>query len=672
MGAFDDLIPGADAGKGAFDDITPKRNPKIGQPEDLTFGEKLLENVTLPKWMDKLIGTARGVVQGAADPVVGAVQLAANVLPDATGVPQAVNKRIAEQNADYEAKRAAGGRDGFDAARIVGNVASPANLVIASKVAPVAGALARAGQGAAVGAAGGAMAPVEDTEDGFWGKKAGQVAIAAGTGAALAPAIGAIGERVVRALKIGRNVNARPSVKEIDDSITQSLHDAGQSINDIPADQLQALRLQVAGAFDDGKTLDAAAALRKADFDALGMKPTTGQVTRDPMTFAREQNLRGVEGAGEPLSARFQEQGRQLTERVSAPAAGAKDAFNAGTQISESLAKTDDTLRRHVSGLYREARESAGRELDVPLQGLAQDYADILGRYSQNVRNSLPLDAFERLGLGGGTQRKTFNFEDADQLLKVVNANRSNDPAVQSALGELRGAIRRAVEGADAGGGPFAPAVRAAAERFKLHDAVPALKAAAEGTTAPDDFVRRFVVGGKTNDVRGLAKVLQQADPDAYQQARAQIAEQLRRAAFGENVVGDAPFVPTRYMAEIRRLGVDKLGAFFSPQEVADILRVGRVGAAIKQAPNASAVNTSNTAGAVMNLASKVPVLGPVAGGLNMLANAVKNYSSVRASMAGDVPLGAAPLTAEQVNVLQRLMALGAMSAAAPGRLVVE
>jgi hypothetical protein len=33
-----------------------------------------------------------------------------------------------------------------------------------------------------------------------------------------------------------------------------------------------------------GKTVDAAALARRLDFEALGMKPTLGQITRDPAT----------------------------------------------------------------------------------------------------------------------------------------------------------------------------------------------------------------------------------------------------------------------------------------------------------------------------------------------------------------------------------------------------
>jgi hypothetical protein len=300
-------------------------------------------------------------------------------------------------------------------------------------------------------------------------------------------------------------------------------------------------------------------------------------------------NLRGVDGVGEPLMARFTEQGQRL--QTALPQGGGKPGFQAGTQLAESLGGIDDTLRRHVSGLYGEARASAGKDLDVPLQGLAQDYGNILQRYGSNVPDAIR-SRFAALGMdpaNPGNQRQVFNFETANSLLQDLNKldPRHTNPPVSSAIGEIRQALRGAIESTDSGGGPFAPAVKAAAERFKLHEAVPALKAAAEGSVAPDDFVRRFVVNGKTNEVKGLASVLRQADPASYQEARAQLADELRRAAFGEvnGATGDAPFAPARYMATIRRLGPDKLSAFFTPEEVQDILTVGRVGSYMQAGP---------------------------------------------------------------------------------------
>lgn len=641
-------------------DEAPKRDPKIGQPEELTLGEKLMSGVSLPSWLDTLI--TRGVkplVQGAADPAIGAAQLVANALPNSTGIPQAVNKGVADENARYEAERKGAGGEGVDLLRLGGNVASPVNLAIASRLPAVAGALARAGQGALVGGGSGAMAPVENTDNGFWSKKAAQTGLGAVTGAALTPVLGKIADYAVQKLGIGR-ANVRASDHDIDSAVFDALKEAGQSAADVPPDQLAALRAQVQQSLTQGTKLDTAAALRKADFEALNMQPTLGQITREPGQFAREQNLRGVEGVGDELLARLQTQGNQL--QTALPAGGGKPAYQAGTQLSESLGGIDDTMRRHVSGLYGEARASAGRELDVPLQGFAQDYADILHRYGDKVPSGVR-NVLNDYGLGGGTQSKVFNFEEADKVLKAINANRSADPAVNNSLNELRGALRKTIESTDSGGGPFAPAVKAASERFKMHDAIPALKAAADGSVAPDDFVRRFVVGGKTNDVKGLAQVLKQADPASFQEARAQLADELRRAAFGENAAGDAPFASARYMAAIRRLGPDKLGAFFTPQEVMDIMRVGRVGTYIKQAPNASAVNNSNTAGALMNLASKVPGMSPLVTLGNRAVSAVKNGNALKAALAAEVPSTPAAMTPDQENWLAYILAAGGLSA---------
>lgn len=648
--------------------------------EEPTALERVLAGVKLPGWLENLRGTAPvRVLQGMADPMIGAMQTAANVLPDATGIPQAVNKRVADLESDYEAQRRAmtpetlsslvtGKKDaGTDWARLGGNVLSPVNAIAALRVAEAPAAvtnLGRAWQGAKMGAGMAAVQPIADGEGGFWKQKAGETVLGAATGGVLAPILGKVGDAVVRrfAAESPQALAARSSA-QTDVAINDALKELGQTIHDIPPAQLQALREQVNSALGSGQQLNPAAITRQADFNALGMKPTLGQITRDPMQFAREQNLRGVEGVGEPIAARLSEQGRQLQDRLSAPAAGARDPYTAGNALSESLAGVDDKLRGHVSGLYREARASFGKDLDVPLQGLAQDYARILGDFGDNVPGAIRTK-LASLGLDPAqpsNQKKLFTLEDANALLQTINKNdpRHANPPMSTALAELRTAVKSAIVGADSTGGPFAPAVKAASERFKLHDAVPALKAAAEGSVAPDDFVRRFVVNGKTDEVKGLSQVLKQADPTAWQEARAQIGDVLKRAAFGENAAGDAPFAPQRYMQTVRKLGPDKLGAFFSTEEVADIMRVGRVGAYIKQAPNASAVSTSNSNIGLINVMARVPGLSGAAGVANRVASTVQNNATVRNALAAQVPAGRAPLSEMQRNYLSYLLALG-------------
>ncbi len=441
----------------------------------------------------------------------------------------------------------------------------------------------------------------------------------------------------------------------VDLSINEALKDIGQTIHDIPPQQLQALREQVAASLNQGRQVDPAALARKADFESLGMRGTQGQITRDPMQFAQERDLRGVRGVGEDLSTMFQEQGRALQSRMSGPAAGAKDSYNAGTQFNESLGGIAKTAQGHVSGLYGEARKSAGKDLLMPTDNVLTSYKQIVGNFEDKVPLAVQ-KKFDRLGF-------QFSFEDANSLRQVINDHVGIDPVTNKALGLLRKTLNDAQQSADAAGGPFAPAVKAASEWFKLQDAVPSLKAAANGDVAPDDFVRKFIVGGKTNEVKGLANVLKDADPAAWNEARAQIADTLKRAAFGENTAGDSPFRPTRYMEQIRRLGVDKIGAFFNAQEVSDLMTVGRVGSYIHQAPNASAPNYSGSAGAVMNMLARVPGMSPAIAVGNRVAGAVKDHATVRNALSGQVPTTAAPaapLSDVQRNYLAYLLFGGA------------
>ena len=67
---------------------------------------------------------------------------------------------------------------------------------------------------------------------------------------------------------------------------------------------------------------------------------------------------------------------------------------------------------------------------------------------------------------------------------------------------------------------------------FGLHRAIPALKAAADGTVPADDFVKKFVLNGDVKELRAMADLLKKEAPESYAQARAQIGDELRRAGF--------------------------------------------------------------------------------------------------------------------------------------------
>jgi hypothetical protein len=216
----------------------------------------------------------------------------------------------------------------------------------------------------------------------------------------------------------------------------------------------QPIKQLVAQAIQQNPDVDAAAVIRANDFRNLGMDPTLGQITRDPMQFAREMNMRGTP-TGSPLAMRFNQQNAQLQQAVSALAGTPSDIQTAGSAIKGSLKAIDDQMSQQVSDAYAAARASSGKNLDVPLTGVAQDYAQVLNDFGDKVPSGVR-NNFEQLGLMGGTQRKTFTIDNAENLLKVINANQSNDPATNAALGQLRTSVKNAVLSADDQGGVYA------------------------------------------------------------------------------------------------------------------------------------------------------------------------------------------------------------------------
>jgi len=287
---------------------------------------------------------------------------------------------------------------------------------------------------------------------------------------------------------------------------------------------------------------------------------------------------------------RFEQQGKQLREKVGEFATGSSDNVTGGEKLVEALRTFDAAKSKEISAAYKVARDSAGKDAEVPMGGLASDFADVLDRFGDKVPSGVR-NQFAKFGIDPdvvSNQKKLFTVEEADKLLKVINDNVGSDKATNTALTQLRNSVKKSIVD-DAGvEDVFSPARKAAAARFKLQEAVPALEAAANGTTAPDDFVRRFVLNGKAAEVQGMAKVLNEASPEALDEARAQVGSHLQRAAFGENAAGDKAFSPERYAKALRDLGDRKLNALFTEDQVKQMHRLSRIGAYISAHPEES------------------------------------------------------------------------------------
>lgn len=561
------------------------------------------------------------MLDAAANKIAGPGTFAGDVLGVKGASNEQLRQDIAASDAEYEAARKAtspvspntGDRDpGFDAARLIGNLLSPANI-IATRAAPsvVVNAPVRsiAARGAAAGAMGAAAQPV--TGEDFALGKAGQMAAGAAGGAVLTPVIAKAGEAAARAMQRYRSmgtVNVTP--EGLRQQIVAQLRADGIEPDTIPDAVFQRLTTDVRSALANGRELDPAASLRQMDFQALGLPALRGQVTRDPSQWQREFNLAGVEGVGEPLQQVAQAQSRGIQQRFQQGARGAAETFDAGQIIRDQLQAANRTSEQNVRAAYDAFRQHSGRDLEVPLQGLAQDYARTLETFGDSIPGAVRRQ-FESLGLMSGTQRRGLTIDQAEGLIKAINAN--TDPAnrvASRALGELRrsvqGAIVNAADNAPSGAGAEAASLAAearalAAQRFRTIDDTPALRAAIQGAE-PDDFVNRFVLRGKVNEIQRMQELL---GPEGRDQVRAQTVAYLQNKAFGANAAGDGKAAQASFNQELLRIGRPKLVALLGEQGADEMFRIGRVLAYIKQAPEGATPNTSGTGQMLTSLLGK-------------------------------------------------------------------
>jgi hypothetical protein len=586
-------------------------------------------------------GTEGGIIKGAKDSLDAAAQLVTRAVPsfviDAGDYipskmrgsssplvralapsdprkmldPKNVDQEISRSEKEYQTAREAlagtmNTKPGFDFPRLVGNVVNPVTYAMARATpqAAVSTGLRAIGTGTVLGGVSGLLTPVtnEENQKDFALTKLMQTGMGAATGPllpvgiALTKAAVPLVNRLVRAFGAG----SANLVEKTDQVIKAALHDAGQTIDDVAPDVIAHLKDRVAAAFKAGKDLNPAELLRELDFKLLGTTATRGQVTRNPTLYAGERNLRGISGVGEPLAARFDEQNKILQGKIGDFAGTPSSVKTAGERIAAALRSLDEEKRTAASAAYTAAERETGIKAEVPLTGLAQDIPAIQERYGTILPNAI-VNSFKKYGIFGGKKTHVFTMQDAETILQQTNKLRGNDPATNNALGEINEAVKKAISEASETGGPFAGPRALSAERFKLQREIPALKAAAEKSVSPDDFVRKYVFDAPSDEVTSMAALLKTKNPEAYKEARMQIGDELKLAAFGADPASDALIRPAALAVKIRKIGPQRLKAFFSDEEVTELNRIARVGAYINSPPGAAPVNFSNTASALIS-----------------------------------------------------------------------
>lgn len=649
-------------------DWLSKNRDKRGTPEYQTVANAAMEAYKLEQRASPLARFGMGagdislgiaqLIPRAAEFVTSGAGYFPNVVSETIGKGRELfDREIAEREAEYQKGRQLRGiePESTDVLRMVGGIANPATPAIARGIPAATTTAGRIGTGTVAGGVSGLTQPVvtpEGQQD-FATQKIMQTGVGAVTGGVTQPTLGLAIEKLTPKIanflaKKGPRFasllrRGEPTITEMDYSAN-----ARQAVDDTLAEldigpeqfgktQYEGLVSQVERSLRTGEPLDVKAVTRQRDFERLGMEPTLGQITRDPRQFATERNLAQVADIGDPLLQRLQQQTSTLQERIGRFGTGAEDEQVAGVALGTSLRNYDNQLRQRVSALYNQARQSTGKNVEIPVGGFAAD----LGKIMKDYRGQVPAGITARLneyGFLGPKQTKVFDFSEADDLIRLINENFGANPATDSALKAIRKAVQTAIEKAPMPD-EFAAARLAASQRFKLQEKLPILEEAITNPRGDERLISKYVLRGSAKEVNDLAQFLQQSSPELYQQMKAQIGQYLQRSAFGENVTGDKVVAAESFARAIRQLGGrEKLKAFFTDEELLDLEALSRVAGYMVSPPGFAPVNYSGSGAAYFNLAQQVPGIGDKASVIRNVTRPFMQQREVQAALRANPP----------------------------------
>ncbi|EKS9798229.1 MULTISPECIES: glucosaminidase domain-containing protein [Burkholderia] len=574
------------------------------------------------------------------------------------------------------------------AGEIGGAIANPVNLIGGPIVGGARSLAGMVGRGAVAGAVTGAAQPMHQGDTvGTMAERAGVGALGGAIGGAAGSTLGAIADRLATGVsRVMSSVGARlPSTQaaasqNADAMIRQAAQEQGIDLSVIPDSILNNVRARVTDALATNRTLDPAAALRQAEGAAvLGPENglTLGQVTRDPRQFTTERNLRGIQGAGEPLMQRYADQNNALIGSLNRQGANeALGEYQTGRQLMDALGRQDAASQAHVAGMYAQAHAINGN--DIPLDA-TQFVTTAREQLQQQMRD---------LHLPGAIDRQLERFASGDTPLNVSTAeqfktilsqgiadNDGKNGNIVRALGIVRDALDNTepLLGGEAAQGAAAIAAfnrarDAAAARFGTIESTPALRAIVSGRAVPDNFFSRYVLNGTADDVNALMGMV----PDQGRALQMQALEYLKGKALGGASDEVGTFSQAAFNKALNSIGNVKLNALFGPQQAAQLRQIGRVAANVQAEPAGAAVNHSNTAAAgasmalnaLTSLADKMKLPG-----LNIARNSINQFVNERAAqtaLGGELPMAVQRRSLDSLNQLLPFVPGVAGAAAVP------
>ena len=366
----------------------------------------------------------------------------------------------------------------------------------------------------------------------------------------------------------------------------------------------------------------------QADSLPIPVRLTPGQATGDIVKISDEFNKRGQPG-GEAIAYRLKQQNDALQQNLvairdaAAPNVYGTNVVENGQSLINAYKAIDETRNVQIRSLYRQLEDANGGRFPVDGKAFVADADRLLGKKLKT--EFVPPTIRRQMDL---FREQPMNFEQFEALRtniasEIRKAERAGDGNAEMALGLVRQSLENLpMAGADAVRlKAIADQARAAARaRFQLLEKDPAYRAAVNDKVAADDFINKFVISGKRENIRAMVDQFGRGS-DAHQVMAAGTINWLRSKA---GIVGEAEgnFSQAGYNKALQTLE-PRLLDLMEAEHANQLRTLGNVARYTQQQRTGSFVGTSSTgtqliraaAGKAVGVAEQaIPVVGPIVG----------------------------------------------------------
>lgn len=413
---------------------------------------------------------------------------------------------------------------------------------------------------------------------------------------------------------------------QINLQIEGALRQGGVNFSELPAHVQATIRNDVAEALTvNPNGLSPAAIARLADYRMTGLTPTAATVTLDPALVTQQKNLakagaNSKDPAAQALSRVEHGNNARLIENLNeAGAGGAPGAFQTGSRLLNTLGSHAEAQQSAISDLYRQARDSQGRVASLDPRFFTNAAGAMLDR---EMKGGFLPQQFKDMLDGFATGSVPLNIETAEQFKTMIgNAQRgAQDGNVRRALGLVREALDNTplqgpgntIPALDGGGAALGQQAidafnqaRSANRQFMQQvEQTPALSAAL-ADAAPDAFFAKHVLNAPVRDLEATLRIVGN-NPQTLQAIRAEVVNHLKIKALSGASDEVGKVSQSAFKRELDKIGDEKLRLLFSEPEIAQLRALSRVASYEQVQPVGSAVNNSNTTGALAGLVERV------------------------------------------------------------------